>query len=156
MHPDDWPSVLAIFEAGMATGDATLETASPTWAAWDSAHHGDPRLVAVVAGAVEGWAALSPVSHRAVYRGVAELSIYVSPAWRGRGVGRALLAALVPLSEQAGFWTLQATVLAENQASLALHRRAGFRVVGTRERLGRRHGVWRDSVLLERRSALVE
>ncbi len=151
----DWPAVRAIFEAGMATGHATLETTAPTWEAWDAAHHPEPRLGATVEDALAGWAALSPVSRRPVYRGVAELSVYVAEQRRGQGVGIALLEALILASERHGFWTLQATVLVENAASLALHRRAGFRVVGTRERLGERAGVWRDSVLLERRSRTV-
>lgn len=153
--PADWPAVRAIFEEGMATGHATLETEAPDWPAWDAGHHASPRLVAECGGAIAGWAALSPVSRRLVYRGVAELSVYVAAAHRGQGVGTALLEALIPASEAAGIWTLQATVLAENQPSLALHQRAGFRVVGTRERLGARAGVWRDSVLLERRSRVV-
>lgn len=152
---EDWPAVRAIFEEGMATGDATLETEAPDWPAWDASHHPVPRLVALHDRSVAGWAALAPVSRRPVYRGVAELSIYVAAAHRGHGLGTALLAALIPASEAKGIWTLQATVLAENRASLALHQRAGFRTVGTRERLGARAGVWRDSVLLERRSRVV-
>jgi len=155
LGPEDWAAVRRIFEEGIATGNATLETESPDWELWDRGHHREPRLVAVLDGSVAGWAALAPVSQRAVYRGVAELSVYVAAAHRGLGVGRALLEALIPASEARGFWTLQATVLAENVASLQLHQRAGFRVVGTRERLGARVGVWRDSVLLERRSRVV-
>lgn len=151
----DWPAVRAIFEAGMATGHATLETESPSWENWDAGHCAVPRLVAVAGGAVAGWAALSPVSRRLVYRGVAELSVYVAPEQWGHGIGAALLRALIPAAEAADFWTLQATVLAENHASLALHQRVGFRVVGTRERIGMRNGVWRDSVVLERRSRVV-
>lgn len=153
--PEDWPAVQAIFEEGMATGHATLETEAPDWRTWDDAHHSAPRLVAMCGGSVAGWAATSPVSRRPVYRGVAELSIYIAAAHRGQGVGTALLEALIPASEANGIWTLQATVLAENRASLALHQRAGFRLVGIRERLGARAGVWRDSVLLERRSRVV-
>lgn len=153
--PEDWPAVRSIFEEGMATGDATLETEAPDWPAWNASHHPAPRLVALKDATVAGWAALAPVSRRPVYRGVAELSIYIAAAHRGHGIGTALLAALIPASEAHGIWTLQATVLMENRASLALHQRAGFRIVGTRERLGARAGVWRDSVLLERRSRVV-
>ncbi len=139
----------------MATGHATLETEPPDWQSWDAGHLPVPRLVGSRGGSIAGWAALSPVSRRPVYRGVAELSVYVAAAHRGLGVGTALLEALIPASEAAGLWTLQATVLAQNRVSLALHQRAGFRTVGTRERLGRRAGVWHDSVLLERRSRVV-
>jgi phosphinothricin acetyltransferase len=152
----DWAAVRRIFEEGLATGHSTLETVAPTWEAWDASHLTAPRLVAEREATAVAWAALSPVSTRAVYRGVAEVSVYVAALARGQGVGRALLAALVTASEQAGLWTLQATILAENTASIALHQGAGFRVVGRRERLGRRLGVWRDSFLLERRSRVVE
>ena len=155
MTAADAAAVLAIYAEGIATGNATLETAVPTWAAWDAAHHTEPRLVAVEGGQLAGWAALSPVSSRAVYRGVAEVSIYVAAAARGRGVGRALMAALVAASEAAGFWTLQASILAENAASQALHREAGFRVLGRRERIAQRDGAWRDTIILERRSPVV-
>jgi L-amino acid N-acyltransferase YncA len=152
LTPDDWPGVRVIFEEGIATGLATLETSAPGWDAWDAGHCPAPRLVSVHEGTLTGWAALSPVSRRAVYRGVAEVSVYVARAARGRGIGRELLQALIRESEAAGFWTLQASIIAENEPSLALHRAAGFRVVGRRERIGRLHGVWRDTILLERRS----
>jgi phosphinothricin acetyltransferase len=153
----DWPAVRAIYDEGIATGVATFETGAPSWTAWDAAHRPDCRLVARTAdGTVVGWVALTPVSDRRVYSGVAELSVYVSARARGQGVGRALLEALVVASEGAGIWTLQAGIQAENEASLVLHERCGFRRVGVHERLGRdAAGVWRDVVLLERRSSVV-
>jgi phosphinothricin acetyltransferase len=155
LTPADRGAVRRIFEEGLATGNATFETAAPAWETWDAAHLPSPRLAARAAssrGTLLGWAALSPVSQRCVYGGVAEVSIYVAAAARGKGVGRALLAELVRRSEDRGIWTLQAGIFPENAASLALHRACGFRVVGTRERIGRLSGVWRDVVLLERRS----
>ena len=150
----DWPAVRAIFEDGVATRQATFEESAPSWTEWDGAHLPAPRLVAEEDGRVVGWAAVSPVSRRACYRGVGEGSVYVAAPARGRGVGRALLERLVAGSEAAGLWTLQAGIFPENTASVALHRRCGFRVVGVRERLGRLRGEWRDVVLMERRSAL--
>jgi L-amino acid N-acyltransferase YncA len=148
--------VLAIFAEGIATGNATLETDVPEWAAWDASHLASCRYVAVdPRGAVLGWAALSPVSGRCVYRGVAEISVYVRADARSRGVGKLLLDALVRGSEAYGLWTLQAAVLPENEASLALHRACGFREIGRCEKLGMLRGVWRDVVLLERRSSVV-
>jgi phosphinothricin acetyltransferase len=155
MTHDDWGRVRAIYLEGIATGDATFETGAPAFDAWDAAHLRGCRLVARSGGGVVGWAALSPVSSRCVYGGVAEVSVYVAAAARGRGVGRALLASLVEASERNNLWTLQAGVLAENEASIRLHATCGFRVVGRRERLGKLKGVWRDVVLLERRSAVV-
>jgi phosphinothricin acetyltransferase len=155
MTAADWPAVRAIYEAGIATGDATFETAAPAWEAWDAAHRPDCRLVAWQGGQVLGWAALSPVSGRCVYAGVAEVSVYVAAAARRQGVGRTLLQALVAASEAAGIWTLQAGIFPENEASIALHKRCGFRAVGVRERLGELHGRWRDVVLMERRSDVV-
>lgn len=152
LTPADWPAVRAIYEEGITTGNATFETAAPEWPAWDAARLPCCRLVARRGRRVLGWAALSPVSSRAVYRGVAEVSIYVAAAARGQGVGRLLMGGLVAASEEAGLWTLQAGIFPENAASLALHRALGFRVVGRRERLGLLHGVWRDALLLERRS----
>ena len=152
---DDWPAVRSIYEEGIRGGDATFETDAPTWEEWDSAHLPEPRLVARAGGDVVGWAALSPVSRRRAYAGVAEVSVYVTAAARGRGVGRALLAALVTGAEDVRIWTMQAAVFPENAASIALHRRCGFRTVGVRERLGKRDGAWRDVVLLERRSPVV-
>ncbi len=153
--PADWPAVRAIYLEGLATGNASLEVEAPTWEAWDAAHHPEPRLLAEDADGPTGWAALSAVSKRPVYRGVAEVSIYVAARARGHGVGRLLLAALIAAAEAAGLWTLQASVLAENTASLALHQAMGFRVVGRRERIGQRLGVWRDTIILERRSPTV-
>lgn len=157
MTAADWPAVRAIYEEGIATGDATLEATAPEWDAWDAAHRPDLRFVARNAeGRVLGWTAVSSVSERCVYEGVVEESVYVATDARGRGVGRALLLALIEHSEAAGLWTLQAGIEAENQASLVLHERVGFRRVGVRERLGRDpHGRWRDVVLMERRSANV-
>ena len=147
---DDWPSVREIYEQGIQTGDATFETEPPTWPAWDRAH--SLRLVAEDGSEVLGWAALSPVSERCAYAGVAEDSVYVAASAQGRGIGRLLLEELVRHAETEGVWTLQAGIFPENEASIVLHRRCGFRVVGVRERLGKLDGVWRDVVLMERRS----
>jgi phosphinothricin acetyltransferase len=157
MNTDDWPAVRAIYEEGIATGLATFELTAPEWEAWNHSHRPDCRLVARDgSGSIVGWAALSRYSARAVYSGVAELSVYVAASARGRGAGNALMAALVAASEAAGIWTLQAGVMADNAASLALHEKWGFRRVGVRERIGRDStGRWRDVVLLERRSAVV-
>jgi phosphinothricin acetyltransferase len=156
LRPGHWPAVRAIYEAGIAGGDATLERAAPDWPAWDAAHRPEGRFVAVDREHVLGWVALAPVSIRRAYEGVAWVSVYVSPESQGRGIGRALLLAAVEASEDAGIWTLQAGILAENAASLAIHRRAGFRRVGVHERIGRdARGRWRDVVLLERRSETV-
>jgi len=153
MTPGDWPAVRAIYQQGIATRNATFETAAPEWPEWDAGHLAEPRLVAHDGGTVLGWAALTPVSKRAVYAGVADVSIYVADDARGRGVGRALLARLIAESERLGLWTLQAGIFPENQASLALHQGCGFRVVGRRERIGAMADRWRDVMLLERRSA---
>ena len=150
----DWPTVAAIFEEGIATGDATFETEAPSWDAWDAAHT-DIRLVAENGGDVVGWAALSGYSDRCCYRGVSEVSVYVADSMRGRGVGRALLDAVISRSEADGIWTLQAGIFPENKPSLRLHLGCGFRLVGVRERLGELGGVWRDVLLLERRSEAV-
>lgn len=153
LRPDDWPDVERIYREGIATGQATFETAPPDWALWDERHRPEPRLVARDGrGQIVGWAALSPVSARTVYRGVAEVSVYVAAAARGQGVGRALLEELVAASERAGLWTLQAGIFPENILSLRLHAACGFRFVGRRERIGQLQGVWRDVLLLERRS----
>lgn len=151
MQETDWPAVRTIYQEGIATGQATFETAAPEWEVWDASHRHDCRLVARQETQVIGWAALSPVSRRAVYRGVAEVSVYVAAAARGRGVGRALLIALIKASEAAGVWTLQASIFSENEASVTLHLAHGFRIVGRRERIGLHHGVWRDTLMLERR-----
>lgn len=149
---DDWERVRAIYLEGISTGDATFETDAPAWESWDAGHLRGARLVARSGAEVLGWAALSPVSNRCVYGGVAEVSVYVAGTARGRGVGRELLAALVAESEAAGIWTLQAGILPENAASVRLHLACGFRQVGRRERLGKLNGRWRDVLLLERRS----
>jgi phosphinothricin acetyltransferase len=153
MLPADWPAVASIYAEGIATGDATFETDVPPWDVWDAAHLPSLRLVAEDAGEVIGWTALSPVSERCCYAGVAEESVYVTARARGRGLGRALLTQLVERSEEAGIWTIQTGIFPENEASLRLHERCGFRRVGIRERLGQLDGVWRDVVLLERRRA---
>jgi L-amino acid N-acyltransferase YncA len=155
MHARHWPEVRAVYLEGLATGDATFETEAPDWPRWDASHLRGCRLVALCEGRVAGWAALSRVSAREVYKGVAEVSVYVGREFRGRGVGRALLEALVRESEAEGVWTLQAGVFPENAASVALHLSCGFREVGRRERVGRLGGRWRDTLLLERRSPLV-
>lgn len=152
LAPEHWEPVRAIYLAGIATGDATFETTAPTWDDWNRAHFPTPRLVAIDGEDVVGWAALSAVSVRAVYAGVAEVSVYVAPARGGQGIGRALLETLVRESEHGGIWTLQASVFPENAASISLHKSCGFREVGTRERIGKLRGVWRDTILLERRS----
>jgi L-amino acid N-acyltransferase YncA len=157
MAEGDWPEVRRIYAEGIATGDATFETHVPDWSRWDRLHRPECRLVArdPASKAIVGWAALNRASARRVYAGVAWESVYVADAWRGRGVGKALLEALIPASEKAGYWTLQAGVLVENEASLALHERVGFRRVGVQERIGRDgRGRWRDRVLLERRSSI--
>lgn len=156
LRPDDWPEVRRIYEEGIATGNATFETEPPTWNAFDAGRMRSPRLVAEdPSGVVLGWAVLSPVSSRCVYGGVAEVSVYVAADARGRGVGTSLLGALVERSEAEGLWTLQAGIFPENEATLALHRKHGFREVGRRERIGRMDGRWRDTLLLERRSSVV-
>jgi L-amino acid N-acyltransferase YncA len=152
LEPDDWPAVADIYWDGMRGGLATFETEVPTWETWDAAHLRDHRLVADLLGEVVGWAALAPVSSRPCYHGVAEDSVYVARAARGLGIGQRLLEALIAGAERAGLWTIQTSIFPENRASLALHERCGFRVVGTRERIAKRDGVWRDTVFLERRS----
>jgi L-amino acid N-acyltransferase YncA len=151
--PADWPDVNRIYGDGIATRNATFETETPTWDSWDAGHLPEHRFVAVDGGSLLGWVALSGYSDRCCYAGVAEESVYVDPAAQGRGVGRALLEQAIASSEAAGIWTLQAGIFPENPASLALHERCGFRVVGVRERIGQLDGVWRDVVLLERRVA---
>lgn len=156
MTSDDADRVLAIYQAGLDCGDASFETTGPTWTAFDEAKLPDHRLVAVGADdIVVGWVAVSSTSSRAVYAGVVEHSVYVDPAAQGRGVARLLLNALIASTEAAGIWTIQSGVFPENTASLALHQRAGFRIIGTRERVGRHHGRWRDVVLLERCSPVI-
>ena len=155
LQPDDWPEVARIYGEGIQTGNATFETQVPSWKDWDRAHLGAHRFVAEREGRVCGWIAAAPVSSRCCYAGVAELSVYIGEEARGQGIGAELLAAIIESSERAGIWTLQTGVFPENEASLALLRRFGFRAVGTQERVGRLHGIWRDVVLLERRSEVV-
>jgi L-amino acid N-acyltransferase YncA len=155
LEPRHWERVRAIYMEGIATRNATFETAAPTWEDWDAQHLPIGQLIALAAGEVVGWAALGPVSRRPVYRGVAEVSVYVAASHRGAGVGRALLAELIRAAEANGIWTLQAAVFPENAATLRLHETAGFRRVGYRERIAQLDGQWRDTILLERRSAFV-
>jgi L-amino acid N-acyltransferase YncA len=152
MGPQDWAAICTIYAEGIATGNATFETDYPDWEKWNGSHVQGCRLVARAGDDVVGWAALSRVSTRAVYAGVVEVSVYVAESARGRGVGAALLTALIAESEEAGFWTLQASIFPENVASVKLHERCGFRLVGRRERIAQRDGRWRDTVLMERRS----
>jgi L-amino acid N-acyltransferase YncA len=155
MKEIDWEQVRSIYLEGIATGDATFETDAPTWEKWDAGHLPSCRLVARTDDALAGWAALSPVSSRCVYGGVAEVSIYIGQRYRGMGLGRALLMALINESEKNGLWTLQAGIFPENKASIELHKSCGFRELGRRERIGKMDGRWRDTVLLERRSIVV-
>ena len=152
LRPAHWEAVARIYGEGLATGNATFETEIPSWERWDAAHLAGHRLVALDGGEVVGWTALSPVSDRCVYAGVAEESVYVAAAARGRGIGQALLEELIRRSERDGIWTIQTNIFPENQTSLRLHQRVGFRVVGTRERVGQLKGIWRDVVFIERRS----
>ena len=157
LQPSHWPAVCDIYAQGIATRNATFETELPDWEKWDASHRRDGRLVARAEdeGTLLGWAALSQVSARRVYAGVTEVSVYVASQARGHGVGKALLQALIEESETAGLWTLQAGIFPENSASLALHKSCGFRQVGIRQRIGKVDGMWRDVVLLERRSLKV-
>jgi L-amino acid N-acyltransferase YncA len=160
MQPEHWPAVREIYREGIATGNATFETELLDWAKWDSSHRKDCRLVATAPldsaqTTVLGWAALSQVSIRRVYAGVAEVSVYVASQARGRGLGKALLDVLVQHSEAGGIWTLQAGIFPENIASLALHKSCGFHEVGVRRRIGKLGSIWRDVILLERRSSKV-
>ncbi|MCR9226737.1 MAG: GNAT family N-acetyltransferase [Flavobacteriaceae bacterium] len=152
MKPSDWQEVSAIYLEGIATGLATFETKAPSYEQWDNAHTQECRLVAKNDGIIVGWAALSPVSSRCVYGGVAEVSVYISDKNRGKGVGKLLMHHLIEESEKAGYWTIQSGVFPENTASIKLHEKTGFRYIGKRERVGRIHGVWKDNLLFERRS----
>jgi L-amino acid N-acyltransferase YncA len=154
METGDWEQVRSIYLEGISTGHATFETEAPDWEKWDSGHLPHCRLVARSGERMSGWAALSAVSSRRVYSGVAEVSVYVAGKFRGTGIGLGLLNALVSCSEEHGIWTLQAGILAENVSSLTLHKRCGFREVGRRERIGKLAGTWRDVILLERRSKI--
>ena len=151
----DWPEVAAIFADGIRTGNATFETAAPSWEEWDGAHT-EIRLLAGLDGRAAGWAALSATSDRCCYAGVAENSVYVAESARGAGFGRLLLERLIASTESAGIWTIQSGIFPENDASLRLHEHVGFRVVGRRARLGKLHGTWRDVLFVERRSEAIE
>jgi L-amino acid N-acyltransferase YncA len=155
LRPGDWPEVSRTFAEGIATGNATFETEAPSWEEWDAGHLAEHRLVAVRGDRILGWIALTAASSRSCYAGVAEVSVYVSEDAQGEGVGAALVAAVIESSERGGIWTLRTGVFPENQASIALCSRFGFRALGTQERIGRLHGVWRDVLLLERRSEVV-
>ncbi|HZH63072.1 MAG TPA: GNAT family N-acetyltransferase [Metabacillus sp.] len=152
LKSEHWDQVKEIYLDGIATGNATFQMEAPMWEEWDECHTANCRLIATIDNHVVGWSALSPVSGRCVYAGVAELSIYVHSHYKGNGIGHTLLQALIKISEENGYWTLQAGIFPENSASLALHKKNGFREVGIRERIGKMNGVWRDVVLLERRS----
>jgi phosphinothricin acetyltransferase len=152
LMPEHWPGVARVYAEGISTGNATFETEVPTWEAWDSSHLPEHRLVASRGSQVVGWAAVSPVSDRCVYGGVVENSVYVAEAARGQGVGQRLLEELIASTEASGIWTIQTGIFAENEGSIHLHERVGFEVVGRRKRVGKLNGVWRDVLLLERRS----
>ena len=156
LEPDDWPAVAEIYWDGMRGGLATFETEVPSWETWDAGHLHGHRLAADLMGEVVGWAALSPASKRRCYVGVVENSVYVARQAQGLGIGRALLEGLISDAETAGIWTIQTSIFPENRSSLALHERCGFRIVGTRERVAKRDGAWRDTVFLERRSEVVK
>lgn len=155
MKASDWEQVRSIYLEGIASGNSTFETDAPSWEKWDESHLTIGRLVMREGDQILGWAALGPVSKRRVYRGVAEVTVYVTENARGRGIGRALLEALISESERNGIWTLQASIFPENTASVELHVRCGFREVGRRERIAMLNGVWRDTLLFERRSQSV-
>ncbi|MEL6306314.1 MAG: N-acetyltransferase family protein [Bacteroidota bacterium] len=155
MLPEHWSAVARIYEEGIQTGFATFETQVPLYADWDKAHLPTCRLVAKKASLITGWAALSPVSSRCVYEGVAEVSVYIGQAHRGHGIGLALLEALIVQSEAEGFWTLQSGIFPENQGSIRLHERVGFRFLGKRERIAKINGVWKDNLLFEKRSTRI-
>lgn len=152
---DDWEQVRAIYVEGIETGQATFEVAAPTWDQFDASHLPECRLAARAQNEIVGWAVLSPVSRRKAYEGVAEVSVYVARSHQGRGIGKALLETIIIMSESCGIWTLQGATFPENTASLRLQERCGFRVVGRRERVARQRGIWRDTIITERRSRLV-
>jgi L-amino acid N-acyltransferase YncA len=156
LRAEHWDAAAQIYADGIATGDATFETSVPSWTEWDETHLREHRFVALEEGRVVGWVAVSAVSARCVYGGVVENSVYVHDDARGRGVGRALLERLISSTEAAGIWTIQTGIFPENDASVRLHERVGFEIVGTRKRLGKLNGLWRDVLLLERRSAIID
>lgn len=156
LQPGDWEYVREIYLDGIATGNATFETKAPEWEIWDQSHVSGLRFVAINDdGAIAGWSALTPISGRCVYAGVAEVSVYIGANFRGQKVGELLLAHLIRESEESGYWTLQAGIFEENIASMNLHQKYGFRVIGYREKLGKMNGIWRNVNLLERRSKTV-
>jgi L-amino acid N-acyltransferase YncA len=153
--PEHWPSVKTIYEQGIATGQATFQTDSPSWEQWNASHLPHSRLVALLDNTIIGWAALTAVSDRCVYAGVAEVSVYIAPGHRGQKVGQTLLRALIASSEHHNLWTLQSGIFPENEASMHIHEKCGFRLVGYREKIGQQYGIWRNTVILERRSTIV-
>ena len=155
LKPEDWISVADIYRQGIESGNATFQMEIPTWEDWNSAHLKSCRIVACIDNEIIGWAALTPVSVRSVYAGVAEVSVYVSNRFKGHKVGTRLFENLISESEKAGIWTLQASIFSENTASLKLHENYGFRKIGFREKIGKMNGVWRDTILLERRSRVI-
>lgn len=155
LYKEHWSRVRTIYLEGIATGQATFQTTAPGWDQWDEGHFTHSRLVALIEGEVVGWAALSPVSSRPHYAGVAEVSVYVAHGARGKKVGSALLTELIHQSEAAGIWTLQSSIFPENVASVRLHESHGFRLMGRRERIAQQNGVWRDTIIMERRSQTV-
>jgi len=152
---DNYTEVVRIYEEGIATGIATFETSAPSWEAWDQAHHSFGRIIVKKDSDYLGWGALSPTSKRHVYRGVAEVSIYVAADSRGKGIGTLLLQSLIKESEENGIWTLQSGIFRDNLSSIAMHEQCGFRVIGYKERIGNLNGVWLDNILMERRSGKV-
>jgi len=152
MTPDDWQEVARIYKEGLDTGNATFQQVVPTWEEWNNGHSKSCRIVAFVDGAMAGWAALSAVSSRAVYAGVAEVSVYIGSNFRGQRIGDQLMKQLIAESEAEGFWTLQSSIFPENEASIRLHEKYGFRTLGYREKVGKMNGIWRDTVIMERRS----
>jgi phosphinothricin acetyltransferase len=152
MLPEHWEEVKTIYEEGIASGNATFQTAAPAWQEWDNAHVKTCRIVATANGEVLGWAALTPVSGRCVYAGVAEVSVYVASRTRGKNIGSMLLEELINQSEENCFWTLQSGIFPENKASISIHEKNGFRIIGYREKIGKMGDVWRDNIFLERRS----
>lgn len=156
MSQRDWEQVKSIYEDGILTGNSTIEKAAPSWGKWDAGHIKSCRIVAIFENTVIGWVVLSPVSSRCAYAGVAEISLYIAPKHWGKGVGTMLLKKMISCSEENGFWTLHSGIFPENTASLALHKKCGFREIGRQEKVGRMpDGTWRDVVLMERRSQIV-
>ncbi|MEM7106322.1 MAG: N-acetyltransferase family protein [Bacteroidota bacterium] len=153
--PSDWPKVESIYLEGIATNNATFETSSPGWARWDKSHLPACRFVAEIDGEIAGWVAISPVSDRCVYGGVGETSIYIGNRFQGRGLATALMKKVIKASEDEGLWTLMAATFPENEPSIKLHQKVGFRIIGVREKIGKHYGKWRDTVLMERRSEVI-